>query len=238
LPTFSSASANDNGVVIISVSLVVGISIVGIGLLVYCRKRRHRLDLVSQEDAMKQNQGSEGPPAGGGWNGSSLVKVEAYDEVEPSENKYGSAFRKYADASTVADQVGALSPGESRVSNQSLLSTGTSMAGESGDEADTTQIFADEFDQYKDQNLEKMRADIEGNVEGCDGMMSQAVARALIEEEDLNFGATDYLWGGDADVTGPEIEASALGDVTDWLKRNDMASVEEKCVMKSFGRVL
>jgi hypothetical protein len=59
-------------------------------------------------------------------------------------------------------------------------------------------------------------------------MMSQAVARALIDEDDLNFGTTDYLWGGTEFVTGPEIEASALGDMMDWLKRHDQASVEEK----------
>ena len=101
------------------------------------------------------------------------------------------------------------------------------MGEDSKDEADTTQIFADEFDQYKDQNLEKMRADIEGNLEGCDGMMSQAVARALIDEDDVTV-VPGVLWGGDENVTGPEIEASALGIIMDWLKRNDKASAREK----------
>ena len=101
------------------------------------------------------------------------------------------------------------------------------MGGHSKDEADTTQIFADEFDQYKDQNLEKMRTDVEGNLEGCDGMMSQAVARALIEEDDITT-VSDVLWGGKDNVTGPEIEASALGIIMDWLKRNDKATAREK----------
>jgi hypothetical protein len=220
--------ASTNAVVVITVSLIIGISIVAIGLLIYCRKRRHRRDMADQDDAVKRNNGLEGPTTG--WNGSTHPKNEDYEGVESPENNYGSAFRKYADPSMSADRVGVLSPSESRVSNHSLLSAGNPMAGDSGDEADTTQIFADEFDQYKDQNLEKMRADIEGNLEGCDGMMSQAVARALIDEDDLNFGATDYLWGGDADITGPEVEASALGDVMDWLKRNGKASIEEKYV--------
>ncbi|KAG7353951.1 RNA recognition motif containing protein [Nitzschia inconspicua] len=222
----SPSSSNDNAVVVIIVSLIVGISIVGIGLLIYCRKRLHRRGLTNQNNATKHIHGSEGP--NGGWNGSSHAKDEAYDGVEYPEKSYGLAFRKYADPSVTRDRDGVPSPIESRVSNQSFLSAGNSMDGDSGDEADATQIFADEFDQYKDQNLEKMRADIEGNLEGCDGMMSQAVARALIDEDDMNFGSTDYLWGGDADVTGPEIEASALGDVMDWLKRNDKASLEEK----------
>lgn len=223
---------NGNAVVVITVSLFIGISIVGIGLLIYCRKRRHRRGLANEGDAMKYNHGLEGPPSG--WNGSVNQKEEGYDGVESSENNYGSGFRKYVDPSMAGDRAGMLSPSDSRTSNKSLLSAGNSMAGDSTDEADTTQIFADEFDQYKDQNLEKMRADIEGNLEGCDGMMSQAVARALIDEDDLNFGATDYLWGGDAEVTGPEIEASALGDVMDWLKRNDKASLQEKYVCDIF----
>ena len=178
----------------------------------------------AQAEANKNGQVLEGPP-GSGWNGMSHNDGE-YDAMENPDNDYASPFRKYAVAS--AHQSAVLSPSESRASNQSLLSAGNSMGGDSADEADTTQIFADEFDQYKDQNLEKMRADIEGNLEGCDGMMNQAVARALIDEDDLNFGATDYLWGGDANVSGQEIEASALADVMDWLKRNDSASVEEK----------
>ena len=74
-----------------------------------------------------------------------------------------------------------------------------------------------------------MRADIEGNLEGCDGMMNQAVARALIEEEEEDASiATDMLWGGNEHITGVEIEASALGIIMDWLKRNDKASPREK----------
>ncbi|KAL3909301.1 MAG: hypothetical protein SGILL_008138 [Bacillariaceae sp.] len=228
----------NDGVIIIVVSLVIGLSIVGIGLFIYFRKRKRR----RQNDAGNNNknkQGMEGaasgPGGGSGWNGSGHPMSSnnnnhsdrLYDGMEsPDGNNYGSAFRKYADPS--ANQSAVLSPSESRASNQSLLSAGNSMAGDSADEADTTQIFADEFDQYKDQNLEKMRADIEGNLEGVDGMMNQAVARALIDEDDLNFGAADYLWGGDENVTGQEIESSALGDVMDWQKRNDKASVERK----------
>jgi hypothetical protein len=226
--TRTQPSRND-GVIIIVVSLVIGLSIVGIGLLIYFRKKRRKREIDAQTEKNKNGQGLEGPPGGGGWNGSAQGMHDAeYDGMESPENNYGSAFRKYADPS--ANQSAVLSPSESRASNQSLLSAGNSMGEDSADEADTTQIFADEFDQYKDQNLEKMRADIEGNLEGCDGMMNQAVARALIDEDDLNFGATDYLWGGDANVTGQEIEASALGDVMDWLKRNEKASVEEKYV--------
>jgi len=216
---------DDNAVVVITVSLLIGISIVGIGLLIYCRKRRYRREHGFQEDALKKKQEADGSNKGG-WNGNASGQEGNFEGAEsPPDDNNGSAFRKYADAPLGH---GVVPKSESLVSNQSLLSAGNSMAGDSGDEADTTQIFADEFDQYKDQNLEKMRAEIEGNLEGCDGMMSQAVARALIDEDDLNFGNADYLWGGTENVTGAEIEASALGDVMDWLKRHETASVEEK----------
>jgi hypothetical protein len=225
LPTFPPTDgSSDNAGVVIGISLLIGCSIIGIGLFIYFRKRRRRKELEEARDKAKQE--NEGAPPEGGWNGNDANLDPNYEGEELPENNYNSVFRKYADGRQGPE--GVLSPSESLVSNQSLLSAGNSMAGDSGDEADTTQIFADEFDQYKDQNLEKMRAEIEGNLEGCDGMMSQAVARALIDEDDLNFGTTDYLWGGTEFVTGPEIEASALGDMMDWLKRHDQASVEEK----------
>ena len=122
-----------------------------------------------------------------------------------------------------------LSPNGSLHSNPSLVSEGILIGGDdSGDKADATQILADEFDQYQDQNLEKMRADVEGNLKGCDGMMSQAIARALIDDVDYNPYSGAY-WGGDGeDASAAEIEASALGSVLDWLKRHGNASGREK----------
>jgi hypothetical protein len=95
---------------------------------------------------------------------------------------------------------------------------------------DATHNLADEFDQYKDQNLEKMRAGIEGNLMGFDGMMSQALTRALIDEDETNVDPPELLWGGPRQLVGMEIEASALSEVTDWLKRNETPSDDEKCV--------
>ena len=100
------------------------------------------------------------------------------------------------------------------------------MGGDSREEEDTAHILVDEFDQYKDQNLEKMRADIE-DLPACDGMMSQAVAKALIDQDDETLNLSSY-WGGDHDITAAEIEASALGVVLDWLKRNGKVSDRER----------
>ena len=218
-------------VVLIVVSIIIALAIIAIGLFIYYRKRKKTREMELQADAIKNKQGRDVETnSGRGWVATTGAASKlVYDKAESSEAKaYGSTFGKHSNGPSGLDDVGdVVSPNGSLVSNQSLLSRGNSMGGDSRDEADTTQIFADEFDQYKDQNLEKMRADIEGNLEGCDGMMSQAVARALIDEDDLTV-ASDFLWGGGEGVTGPEIEASALGIITDWLKRNDKASAREK----------
>jgi hypothetical protein len=220
-PSTASSGSSNNPLVVITVSTLVGFTIVAIGLLIYCRKRRHTREREYQAASLKKKQEIEVATQEGGWpTGSGPLSPNNDDSASPEATNFGSAPGN--------GPSGILSPSESLVSNQSLLSAGNSMAGDSGDEVDTTQIFADEFDQYKDQKLEKMRADIEGNLEGCDGMMSQAVARALIEEDDLTLGTGDCFWGGDENVTGPEIEASALGDVMDRLKLDENASVEEK----------
>jgi len=225
-------------VITIAISVLVALAIIAIGLHIYCRKRRQTREMQLEADATKnsrhdrRSRGSDALTEGGrgGAAAAAAAAKEGYDNAgESSEEKaYGSAFAKHSDGPSGLDGVGVVvSPNGSLVSNQSLLSRGNSMGEDSKDEADTTQIFADEFDQYKDQNLEKMRADIEGNLEGCDGMMSQAVARALIDEDDVTV-VPGVLWGGDENVTGPEIEASALGIIMDWLKRNDKASAREK----------
>lgn len=123
-----------------------------------------------------------------------------------------------------------ISPSESLVSNQSLLSTGNSNAGDSRDELDAAHDLADEFDQYKDQKLEIMRVEVEGRLTGADGMMSQALTRALIDDDESNTDLNELLWGGSGMLMGTEIEASALCEVIDWLKRNMTPTDDERCV--------
>jgi len=128
------------------------------------------------------------------------------------------------------DAEGLISPSESLVSNQSLLSAGYSLGGgDSGDEVDATPKLQDEFDHFKDQNLEKMRTDVEGNLPGFDGMISQALTKAFLDDEDeALMEESELMWGGSDTQKGSEVEASALCDVTDWLKRNDNVSLVGK----------
>ena len=113
---------------------------------------------------------------------------------------------------------------DSLVSNQSLISAANSMSSDSGQELDSRDHLADEFDQYKDQNLEKMRTDVEGTVSDMDGMMNHALINALMddgEDDDQSL-----RWGGASRST--EIEASVLCDINDWLKRKENPSVDER----------
>jgi hypothetical protein len=121
---------------------------------------------------------------------------------------------------------------DSLLSNKSMLSIGDSVMAEgSGDDLDDdgTKNLQDEFDQYKDQNLELLRTDVEGNLSGFEGYMSAAVTNALMgDDEKKNYEMQELLWGCDANPDGTEIEASALFEVTDWLNRNESAGIERK----------
>lgn len=116
----------------------------------------------------------------------------------------------------------------SLLSGDSLISIGSSVNSGSGDEFeyDDTQNLADEFDKYKDQNVEKMRTEVSGTLSGADGMMCRALAKALMDDMDEDIEETmDNLWGGWESM---EIEASVLCDVNDWLKRKEQPTVDER----------
>jgi hypothetical protein len=245
-PSFGPPSGGgQRGTIIVVVSVVIALLIVGIGLMIWCRNRKQRREMKFQASAVRKGQPGSGGPSeheGSGWDGHGDAPLSSYhsnrdnsgyygrDSESPEANlMYGSTFRQYS-SSEARDQD--IATADSRASNQSFLSTGNLAGGSVGGiEVDNTQMLADEFDQYQDHDLERMRADIECNLEGCDGMMNQAVARALIDEDDALMdkeNSTDYMWGCPLDSTGIQIEAGVLWYIVDWLKRNKEASVEDK----------
>jgi hypothetical protein len=214
-------------IVIVVVVVVVAI-LVMISLFLFYRKRkkmqhqRFQAPTTSIPGHRRPHSNDQGPMEGS-WNAAVGKHVASNNSVGPTLERRAQ-FNPERKGSMPPE--GFLSPSESLVSNQSLLSTGYSMTGDdSGDEEDATNHLQDEFDLYKDQNLEKMRADVEGNLTGFDGMMGQALTKALMDDEELDD-PSELLWGGVGQQSGAEIEASALCDVTDWLKRNDGASME------------
>jgi len=209
---------SSSNIIIISVSSIIALTIILIGIFLYCKKHRANLQDDFGTNPSKVFDGRD--PSDMRWS----LPNPSYGTTETKA--YGSSFGGIHSEGTsrlVTDVVS--SPPGSLVSNQSLISRGNSMGGDSRDEEDTAHILVDEFDQYKDQNLEKMRADID--VPECDDMVSQAVARALFDQDDETM-ITDFYWGGDPGITAPEIEASALGFVLDFLKRNSKVSAREK----------
>lgn len=207
------ASGNDGvNTTILAVVLVLVIVLGGVGFFLYYRRRQKKKARAFQSEA-----------AGG------EVRDAENDEERP--NRYpnlsvatGDPYRRDPFDTPKSDDnaAGMISPSESLQSNQSLLSTGNSMGGDSVDEADG----ADEFDQYKHQNLEKVRAGVEENLNGADGMMSRAMTLALMSDEDPITDQHELYWGGNGDPI--EIEASALCDVNAFLKRKEGAGIGER----------
>jgi hypothetical protein len=236
IPTPSpGVSESDSKTTLIVVVVVVIASVVMIGLFVFYRRRKHLQELRYQASAAtgivnqpKSANPVEQGPIDGSWN--AAVGKSAPQKSAPQKSALHMQDPRIHCSPEGRGPLGEglISPSESLMSNQSLLSAGYSMGGDSGDEADMTHNLQDEFDQYKDQNLEKMRAEVEGNLTGFDGMMSQALTKALMDDDDLNVDPTELLWGGVRQQSGAEIEASALCEVTDWLKRNENASVDGK----------
>jgi hypothetical protein len=164
------------------------------------------------------------------WNRKRQERLAAGAPPPPADRRRaGSSIWSRPSRTGAADQNVLISPTDSLRSNKSLLSEGKSgLEEDSGDEMDDTKNLQDEFDQYKDQNLEQLRTDVEGNLSGFEGVMSAAVTNALMGDEALNVDMDELLWGCDPDPDGTQIEASALCEVDDWLKRNASAPLEKR----------
>ena len=92
----------------------------------------------------------------------------------------------------------------------------------------------DEFDNYKNQDLEYMRSGVEETVYGAESMMSLAMTRALMGEEmdaDVHPSWGGETEGGTGGVVDPEsIEANGLCETNDWLRKNEHATLDERFV--------
>lgn len=66
---------------------------------------------------------------------------------------------------------------------------------------------------------------VENAVTDSDAMMSQALTKALMDDEEYRE-KIDHMWGGSG--SSIEIEASVLCDTHEFLKRKDDAGLDEK----------
>mmetsp|Transcript_11519 Transcript_11519/g.24950 ORF Transcript_11519/g.24950 Transcript_11519/m.24950 type:complete len:546 (+) Transcript_11519:563-2200(+) len=92
--------------------------------------------------------------------------------------------------------------GANLMKNRSGSFSGDSFDGSLSSNAD--QVGEDEFDRYKDNLLEHLRAEVESKVEGVEGMLSLAIAKTFMDLEST----LDLSWIGGEDLGS--IEASSL----------------------------
>lgn len=93
------------------------------------------------------------------------------------------------------------------------------------DDVDPLTSQDDDFDSFKDQNIEAMRTEVGENVKGTDEMMSQAVTRALISSEE----ASD-VWGNGMESV--EIEAAVLHETYTWMRTTDASIGDRRVFMQ------
>lgn len=231
-PTMVPSPLVVNGSTGLSVGGIAAIVIVAgllclVGLFLYYQSARKQQEEMSRPRPHRTNSASSNiATAGRSFRNTFRPSTRPVDPLRPPMGMNG-------DVGLSGSPSFLISPtDDSLLSNKSMLSMGDSVMAEgSGDDLDDdgTKNLQDEFDQYKDQNLELLRTDVEGNLSGFEGYMSAAVTNALMgDDEKKNYEMQELLWGCDPNPEGTEIEASALFEVTDWLNRNESAGIERK----------
>lgn len=125
------------------------------------------------------------------------------------------------------DQHHFIPPNEDMISSRSLISGVYSVGSDSMFEQDPGNHLIDEFDEYRDQGLEKMRDDIEASISESDDMMSQAMTRAyMMDDDDLMAEGIDPNFIGPLDAM--DVEVTELCATNDWKKKRQGATVDEK----------
>ena len=166
--------------------------------------------------------------------GSSFTPVSAEETHQAAPPKQSVSYKKqtmYGGENDSEVGLALNSPSESLVSKQSLVSAGSGIGGDESDaEPDGTRNLQDEFDNYKDQNVEQFRSDVDNYMPGFENVMSAAVTRALMGDDVVDPRIDESVtWGCEGTPSGPEIEASCLSEVNDWLKRKgDSATLDQK----------
>jgi hypothetical protein len=215
VPTVAPAQTRDGAKIMTAItsSVIAAFAVLLVGLFIFYRQRKKANERKFQAQAAAAGKAGTGATVGRERSRRDM----RIDTGQPYDtNRNGS------------NDVGILSPADSLRSKDSLISAGPSPLSDGSErEDDATSNLADEFDQYKDKNLEKMRLGVEDNLTGFDGMMSQALTKAIMGDDDAEtIDLNELRWGGTGDSI--EIEATALYEVTDWVKRKESATQDER----------
>jgi hypothetical protein len=238
-PTAPAKKVSNSVTVVVAAVAGVGCSLlVGICLwFFYIRRRRRRKQQQQMQKASTTGNVGEHYHKGGGQ----FAILESTSESPPHQQQFRSigyinnSFSEkdmlYMLEPTDATPVGITQQEEALDRNPSMVSESLEEEYPTSDEDDSYILEAqnaiiDEFDRYKNQDLEKMREEVKGNVDNMDGMMSQALTKVLMDQDEHDTKA--LLWGANAPGDSAEIEASVLCETHDWLKRKEDATLEER----------
>lgn len=178
---------------------------------------------------------------GGGGHDEAIEVISADSPVAASAmRESGNTFiRKVSESGGVDTSVVVMGGGASDsifskdptiMSNPSMVSGGGSGSFSSdSDNENNLRSLQDEFDRHKNQNKELLKGlESAGDAEK---MMCMAMTRALMEEDEDNMdknqwgiGRQGKGWMDDAE----SIEANALCETTDWLRKNERSSADER----------
>ena len=184
---------------------------------------------------------------GGGGHDEAIEVISADSPVAASAmRESGNTFiRKVSDNGGVDTSVVVMGGGASDsilskdptiMSNPSMVSGGGSGSFSSdSDHENNLRSLQDEFDRHKNQNKELLKGlESAGDAEK---MMCMAMTRALMEEDEDNMdknqwgiGRQGKGWMDDAE----SIEANALCETTDWLRKNERSSADKRYVYGHF----
>ena len=215
-------------------SFIVGMvaGLVGAALIVFlliCYMKRRNV-------ARKKNSRQAGAKGGGGGYDGEIVEGNSEDAsvavaipVHGSGNTY---IRKITDDGVVV-VMGDRGIEETIASNPSLVSGGGSGSFSSDSdqnyENNGLRSLQDEFDMHKNQNKDLMK----NGESSAERMMCVAMTRALMDDEDNmdknQWGSGKRGKGGGAD-NEESMEANALCETHDWLRKNERSSLEERYV--------
>jgi hypothetical protein len=173
-------------------------------LFILYTKRSMRLNKKRLEEVLESSQKEMGGIELGGYDGS---RVASKDGIEDGTSHLAK------DAMDARQEINSVvSEGGSLGSNPYDIQEGVPL-----------ETLQDEFDNYKNQDLEFMRNGVEESVYGAEGMMSLAMTRALMEEEE-----EEVDWGGAQDCAS--MEANIFCDANDWLRKNEGSSLDTRLV--------
>lgn len=225
-PTESSPSpSGGTNSIVITVVASVGVMVVCLLLIIFYRWRKSepKLEAAAANEASARLEEShiqiDTDPQ---------YNVEAFTSMS-SETKDVDGSQKDSIVKNDTNESFAPAPMKLLPPIPSMLPSADSLIGDSDRlGADSDRHYFDLFDKYKDQKLEKMRSGVEETVMEVDEMMSHAVTRALLDDDESQVDRETLFWGSEGDRT--EIEATALSEVNDWLKRNKGACVYDRYV--------